>query len=127
MMLSRLHAPVGWLVSGSMQGTHSSPWPQVSTLSRPTSELPDTSEMHWLRQTPCKSKVRILVVQSAGTYSLPAWMMGSGTQRPELGPASLHAVNALASEAGRLLVDTQCEGPYLQQPAPGSDAGLWPG
>ena len=94
MTLSMLHAPVAVFVSGSMHGTHSSPCPQVSCLSRLTCELLETSVMHWLRHTPWRSQVRILVVHSAGTYSLPAWMMGSGTQRLEL-LASLHGTNPL--------------------------------
>ena len=85
MTLSMLHAPVGVLVSGSMHGTQSSPWPQVSGLSRLTCELPETRVMHSLRQTPCSVHVRSFVVHGAGTYSLPAWMMGSGTQQARAG------------------------------------------
>ncbi len=80
MTLSMLHAPVGWLVSGSMHGTHSSPWPHVSFLRRFTSELPETRVMQSLKQTPCSCHVSSLVMQEVGTYSLPAWMIGSGTQ-----------------------------------------------
>src|SRR5580692_6025273 len=99
MTLSMLHAPVATFVRGSMHGTHSSPWPHVSCLRRLTCELLETSVMHWLRHTPWRSQVRIFVVHSAGTYSLPAWRIGSGTQRLALA-ASLHGTNALSREAG---------------------------
>ena len=82
--------------------------------------------MHWLRHTPWSVHVRSLVVHSAGTYSLPFWMIGSGTHRPAL-PASAHETNALSSEGGMALVGAQCEGPYLQQLAPGRVDGSRPG
>src|SRR5215472_9153508 len=81
MMLSMLHPPVGIIVSGSMHGTQSSPCPQVSFLRRLTCELPETSVMHSLRHTPWSCHVRIFVMHVFGTYSLPALMIGSGTQR----------------------------------------------
>ncbi len=81
--------------------------------------------MHWLRQTPWSVHLSSWVMQRVGTYSLPAWMIGSGTQRPEVAP--VHAAKALPSDAGRLVLGTQWEGPYLQQLAPGRDDGFCPG
>src|SRR5271170_7610955 len=110
MMLSMLHAPVGVLFSGSMHGTHSSPAPHVSGLRRLSCELPETRVMHLLRHTPWSVHVSSLVVQSVGTYSLPAWMIVSGTHSAALA-ASPHVTNALARDAGSAVGGTQCDGP----------------
>jgi hypothetical protein len=84
--------------------------------------LLETSVMHWLKHTPASIMPMMFAVQGVGTYSLPFVMMGSGTQRPPL-----HVANALSRAGGMVLVGTQCEGPNVQQPAPGSVEGSWPG
>ena len=87
--------------AGRCTGRTARPAPQVSCLRRLTSELPETSVMHSLRQTPWSVHVRSFVVHERRHVLAARLDDGIGHAEVGVAPRRRRSTNALSSDDGR--------------------------